>query len=760
MSGIFKMKHPASGFGGNWRECTPLGNGIHGAVMYGRIHKEKITLTHTELWRGAFQPAIPDVSDVLAHMQQAILDGKLPEADGMLCDALIQRGYAPQLPNIMPAADINIQLPMSGIFKKYSRELDMETGEGRVKFDIDGKTYSRRAFVSRADDVVVIECDKNSIIDVSVHEPDIPFYKDSDVLAKNQTVQCDGEWIFLKCDIYGVEHGVVARVIRGETALVIARVYCSGSHLTEWGRLKDYISELPTSYQELFARHMPVHRELFCRCRFELDDTDANFNLSNEELLDIAYDDELPNALTQRMWDYGRYLFISGTAENAYPCSLTGLWCPEYNAMWSFNMANINIEMIYWQCMPGHLDELMLPVFDYYSGAMDDMRENATKIYGCRGIFLPAVTAPGSMKHTCMSPHIVNWTGGAGWIAQLYYDYYIFTRDEKFLAETALPFMREAALFYRDFIIRSENEWHICPSVSPENQTSCYKGTPTHWAENVQSAVDAAMDVAIIKELCTNLLCASDITGLIPEDEAEDYRWIKNHAPEYKVNEYGAPREWLCDDFADNDRHRHQSHLYPMFPGFERVRESRETDAVYREGGIRRLTVGADCQTSWSLIQNANMAARTGDGELALRSLNIIAKTSIMANLFTNHNDWRGSGLTLTMQYAPFQIDANIGWPSAVMEMLVFSSGERTDILPALPEKWNKGSIKGLRTRCGTEVSVKWESDTCMVNIVALRDTRFMLYMPDGEVEEIEMKQGDEAVRTCALKRIKSNKGE
>lgn len=756
MSATFKMKHPSDGFGGNWREATPLGNGLHGAVMYGRIHREKIAVTHTKLWRGGVLPDIPDVSGVLRDMQKAIFNGELPEADGMLCDALLKKGYMPQLPNIMPAADINIELPKTGVFGHYVRELDMETGEGTVSFEINGRKAVRRAFVSRYDDVVVIECDKDSIIDVTVHEPDIPFYKPEDVLAKDQQLNYitddDGEWIFMRCRIYGVEHGIVVRIIRKDTALITARVYYDGTSDTQWKSIKTYITELPVSYNELFARHEPLHRELFGRCRFELEDEEQdNFSLSNEALIDAAYDGEISNALVKRTWDFGRYLFICGTAEGGYPCSLTGLWCPEYNAMWSFNMANINIEMIYWHCMPGQLDELMLPVFDYYSGAVDDMRLNAQRIYGCRGIFLPAVTAPGSMRHTCMSPHITNWTGGAGWIAQLYYDYYSFTGNKKFLVETALPFMREAALFYRDFIIRSDNEWHICPSVSPENRTSCYKGENIQWADHVQAAIDATMDVAIIKELCSHLIEAAELTGLIPPEETEDYRWIKEHAPKYKINEYGAPREWLCDDFADNDRHRHQSQLYPMFPGFERARESSVTDAIYKKGLTRRLTVGADCQTSWSLIQSANLAARVGDGELALNCFNRIAKSCITANLLTTHNDWRGSGLTLTMQYAPFQIDANIGWCAAVMEMLVFSSEDRMDILPALPKGWRKGRITGLRTRCGTEISAEWENESCKVQIRALRAAKFVLFMPNGEQENVTMKQNDEIIRVGVI---------
>ncbi len=753
MASIFKMKQPASGFGGNWREGTPLGNGFHGALMYGRIRKEKITLSHTELWRFGVHQAIPDVSDVLPEMRKKILSGNAPQADGMLLDALRKRGYNPGGTKIIPAADINIEYPTDKVFKHYSREIDMDKAEGKVSFELDGEIHTRRAFVSRKDDVVVIECDKDSIIDISIHEPDIPWYRPDDVHVKDPTVITDGEWTYFKAYADGVEHGAVMRVVKKDTALITVKLYCEGTSETKWAELKNHIEALPADYDTLLNRHIPLHKELMDRCKFELDDGDESLkSLSNEELLDIAYDDELPNALTKRMWDYGRYLFISSTAEGSNPCMLTGLWCPEYDAMWAINMANINIEMIYWHCMVGGLDELMHTMFNYYSSAMDEMHENARQIYGCRGIYLPAVSVPTQLRQTCMAPHIINWTAGAGWIAQHYFDYYLFTKDEDFLKNTAYPFMKEAALFYIDFLMWDKDSWHVCPSISPENRTLNYRNEGIIYPDTVQTSIDATMDVAVVKELMSNLLKIADMTDLVPEEDAAEYRRILEHAPEYQVNEKGAPKEWLHDDFPDNDEHRHQSHLYPMFPGFEKVRIDDETDKLYRQGGLNRMSTGAYHQTSWSLIQNANMMARTRDGETAYKSLNIIAKSCIMSNLFTNHNDWRGGGLSLELRAAPFQMDANIGWPSAVMEMLLFSYIGRMDILPALPKKWAKGSIKGLRTRVGTAVDIEWANGSCVADIKALRDTEFDLYMPDGSMEHIKLNKNETVQRTAIIK--------
>jgi len=609
-----------------------------------------------------------------------------------------------------------------------------------------------------------VECDAGSRIDLTVHGTD-RIGVQQNMLHHVQTLRMEDRICF-KAEIGGQEHGAVAKIIRGSRMLILVKLYTVGHSAEKWQELGRELDTLPTDYDVLHDRHIVEHRALFDRCRFMLDEptpTDAASNETlvdispNETLLDASYESGMPNALAERMWYFGRYLLISGTRTGGLPLNLTGLWSGEYRAFWAFNMANINLEMTYWQALPGGLEELMLPVFDYYDSAMDDMKENARKLYGCKGIFLPAVTMPGGMKHVCLAPHITNWTAGAGWMAQHYHDYWLYTRDEAFLRNRALPFMREAALFYLDFVVWQGDTWHVCPSVSPENHTRDYRGGTdrepgiTHAARDVgdgtQSAIDSAMDVAVIRELFGHLLKIGHTTDLIPEEAMKAYEAMIKGAPAYLTNEWGAPREWLHEDFPDNDLHRHQSHLYPMFPGLERTRESTAATNVYRRGALRRMTVGLSHQTSWSLIQNAHTMARAGEGEFAWESLNLISKSCIMNNLFTTHNDWRGSGIGLELPMAPFQIDANTGWTSAVQEMLLFSDTERLDLLPALPKAWAKGSIGPLRTRCGVDVDIRWDHHEHFgtVRLTAGRETAFTVFYPDGTNASFSWRQGDTA---------------
>ncbi len=427
------MNRPASWWNDTWREGMPIGNGFHGGLAYGSAANERIMLTHTTLWREARQPEMPDVSHVLPAMRKLVSAGKAVEADRLILSELQKNGYEPNLGFPFPAADLLISMPAKEGFSKYRRELLMDRAEATVRYCDGQELFFRRAFVSRADDVLIVEANAGVQVALAVHAPDTVHSETIELPVNARSVQ-EGEWIFFKAEIDRIEHGVVARVVRGERTLILCKVFTTGSSEAQWPSLKEILEKLPADYDVLMERHLPEHRRLFGACRLTLGDDRFTREDLNRTLLDEAYGEGMPNALVERMWAYGRYLLVCGTAKGGLPCPLMGLWSGEYRPFWAFNMANINLEMIYWQALPGMLPELVLPVFDYYERHMEDLRENARKLYGCRGIYLSAVSAPGGLKANCMAPHIINWTAGAGWIAQLYHEYWSFTGDHDFLS--------------------------------------------------------------------------------------------------------------------------------------------------------------------------------------------------------------------------------------------------------------------------------------------------------------------------------------
>ena len=364
-----------------------------------------------------------------------------------------------------------------------------------------------------------------------------------------------------------------------------------------------------------------------------------------------------------------------------------------------------------------------MPLFDFYLTLMEDYRENARKLFGCRGILLPMFLDNHSGRKKNLRPHVIYWTASSSWIANIFYDYYLFTRDLDFLQKKAYPFMREAALFYEDFMQKDERGYlKSYPSNSPEN---CAIGD-FDGSENVRVCINATMDFAALKQLLRDLLHAEEVLGIV--DEKNDV-WTEMLAaiPPYKVNDEGALCEWMHNDFRDNYAHRHMTHLYPLFPGREIGKEDKVLFAACRRAVELRYQIGMKEQTGWSFAHMANVWAKLGDAEYAEECLKLLLRFCTGNNLLTYHNDWHNQGVTLKYlwaRHAPFQIDANLGFTSAVQQMLIDSGETWLEIFPALPSEWQNVSIGPCLTRCGVEVVLERTGEDITVKLKAYCDTK------------------------------------
>lgn len=622
----------------------------------------------------------------------------------------------------------------------------METGEVIVSWTDDGLAYERKVFVSRPADLVVmtLRSEGGSLeadITLDLHErvDALRGFSGESALPENAETQHDGEWIrYAATNDDGTDFGAVARIEKDSgSALVVVKLFINEDRASAWSRLKAELSGVEMDYDALLTPHAVVHGELFKRMTLDLGASAADHAQSNEELLLDAYQGEAPSALVEKMWSFGRYLLISSSREGGLPCPLLGKWCGEYVGFWSFNMANENLQMTYWQALSGGIPETLLPVFDYFDGMMDDFRENAQKLFGCRGICVPAVSTPPSGLHKLIAPHILHWTGAAAWIAQHYYDYFIYTGDKRFLKERALPFLRETALFYEDFFTVGDDGFFVSsPSNSPENNPAEY-WDGLGMGQAMEITMNATMDFALAKEVLTHLIEGSGILG-DDGDEVEKWKNMLEKIPPYQINEDGAVREWMHPFFSDNYHHRHQSHIYPVFPGIEVTRDSDPGLFKAFETAIRkRLEIGISEQTGWSLAHMACVYARMQDGNSALECLNLLSRSCIKNNFYTVHNDWRGMGIGVEMEWAPFQIDANMGWSAAIQEMLLFSVPGKIFVLPALPKAWKRGSVSGLVARGGITVSIDWNEDAVSVELLSATDQTIEFSVDGGEWKRI-----------------------
>ncbi|MDC0497461.1 glycoside hydrolase family 95 protein, partial [bacterium] len=510
-------------------------------------------------------------------------------------------------------------------------------------------------------------------------------------------------------------------------------------------RLTKELAGFEANYDALFERHAPLHGEKFNSVGISFN-VSGERGTSNEHLLLDAYQNGASTELIEKLYDYGRYLLISSSTAGGYPAGLQGIWNGDYRPPWSgLYGINENLQMTYWQALPGGLEESIMAFYDYFDAHMDEFRYNAKQLWGCDGIYIPPFMSPdsGVMRHT--AAHVINWSDAAGWLASFYYDYYLFTGDTEFLKERAIPFMKEVALFYEDFAVLGDDDIYMFfPSQSPENQPvdKMVKNPKTGRVANIKVQINSTIAVAICKELLTNLIASCEVAGVESEGVV---RWEAMLAkmPEYQINEDGALREWMHPDFDDNYEHRHQSHIYPVFPGNEVTEESNpEIYEATRVAIERRLVIGLKSQTGWSLAHMANVYARLGDGDRALEALNLLSRSCLGKNFFTYHNDWRSMGVTMRFMWgrtAPFQMDANFGISSAVIEMLCGSTPDMLRILPALPTEWGQGEFNDMLTRVGVRTSAEWDMSKkeIRLELSAGRDTSFFLKLP-SEINSIE----------------------
>ena len=761
------LKSPASWPGNKWREALPAGNGIFGAALYGNVRQDTILLNHGALWHGTRRDCLPDVSGTLPEVRALMDDRRYVEANTVLTDALSREGYSSNLGSFLPLGALRLSMPVDRGFENYSRSIEMGTGELAVRWRDGEIDHSRKLFVSRADDIIVCEIEAagnpmNYTIELEPHRPGAAAshaVENDDILNKNrvsyeeileqsETVP-QGDFIrYASTNSDGTDFGAVFRLViesgrkteidRGFAVtgairiLLIGRLFVNGDRNREWPKLEKELGDLDSDYAMLMRPHSERHGALFHSTSVRLGSFDTA--KSNEELLLEAYRGSCPAELAQRMWAFGRYLLISATREDGLPCALYGLWCGDYNPVFCHNVANVNIEMIYWHALVGGLSGLMHSVFSYYSGLLDDSRENAARLFGCRGINIHGYTSPGIGLATVNVPVIMNWTGAAAWISKFYFDYYIYTGDRQFLAETALPFLQEAALFYEDFLVTgADGMLQFYPSVSPENSPGNF--VPEDYDDlghPLPTTINATMEISVCKELLTNLIHAYRILGKCDSD-IRKWEDMLNRMPPYEINSEGAVREWTHPDFEDNDNHRHIAHLYPVFPGQEVTMEG--NPGLFRAFTVaaeKRVSTGLSAQSGWSLAYLSNLYARMHNGDEALACLDLLARSCVMSNLLTTHNDWRDMGVCLRFDQAPFQIDANMGWVSAVQEMLLYSSPDLIRILPALPERWGVGEVKGFRFPGGT-VSFSWNTRAGRFSgsLSASRDIAFTLELPE-----------------------------
>lgn len=735
------FSRPASWWGSTWREALPTGNGVIGAAVYGGAANDTIMINHGDLWWQGHVGVLQDVADKLKDVRKKMEEGRPAAAQDVLSNALITKGYRPQPAYPLPLCELNVRMKLEKPAREYSRVLNMENGEVSVTFKDGVSRVERSLFVSRAQDVVAYEIAKTGAksIDVTLSFDCVDKFNARTPAAISKlpeavNVKYENYFMYFSArSDNATEFGAVAfvnyyggsmkadesglHIAGADKVLVLIKPFIESQREKEWKTLKSKLSAIKLTYDKLLKEHTPLHNKLFNSAELDLS-ADGRDEYA-DALLDQAFrTGEMPPALLEKLWAYGRYLTVCGSAPVAAPLSPYGLWCGDYKAENAQITAAGSLQTMYAHAFAGNLAEFSKAVFTYYESVLDDLRKNSSRLYGCRGILVPAVMARGTGVFGSVDSRVLHFTAAGGWIARLFYDYYLFTEDVKFLKEHALPFMREVVMFYEEFFKVTSDTYESCPSYS--------------FGSDAVIGKSATIDFAVARDVISNLVAGSETAGVYKTEVAK-WKDMLTRIPRYKITEEGTVREYLDKKFPDSFERSSTAVFYPVLSG-EVDKFAPELFKAFLTTARKKSAQAGDDQTALSLGQYAMLYARLGEGDAALAVLTDMVRVMAMNNLITASSDWRGMGVGTDDLWAGYTVEGNLAITGAVQDMLLQSWPDKIALLPGLPAALEKGSVSGLQTRTGGALDMTWDmrKGVVIAKIKSRKAKKITLVLPAG----------------------------
>lgn len=720
-----------------WENALPIGNGFQAAMLYGNVEKEIFQLNEHTVWSGSpNRNDNPNALEALPKVRKLIFEGEYKAAENLANEKIISKKSHGQM--FQPVGNLELTFTDHKNYSNYYRELDIEKAIAKTSYLVDGVTYTREAFTSFPDRVMVIKlsADKTNKISFSAALTSQHIKQDIKVNGKNELslwgTTSDHEGVEGK-----VEFNALARIkaysgnitntensVNIENANSVLIFVSIASNFNNYHdisgdenqRAKDFMDKaFGKNYEDMKADHILAYQKYFKRVKLDLGSTEASKFPTDERLKNFNSTED-PSFVTL-YYQFGRYLLISSSQPGGQPANLQGIWNGDLKPAWDSKYTiNINTEMNYWPAEKTNLSEMHEPLLKLVMELSETGKETAKVMYGADGWLTHHNTDIWRITGPIDGSFWGIWNGGGGWLSQHLWEHYLYTGDKEYL-ETVYPAIKGAAEFYADFLVEHPKyKWLVvAPGNSPENAPKEHQGASI--------TAGSTMDNQLVFDVFSATINAAKALGK-DKNLIRKLEGLKKRLPPMQIGKHNQLQEWLDDVDIPTDKHRHISHLYGLYPSNQ--------ISPYRNPKLfaaakNTLLQRGDVSTGWSMGWKVNWWAKMQDGNHAYK---------LIQNQLTPLGTVKGGGGTynnLFDAHPPFQIDGNFGCTSGITEMLMQSNDGAIHLIPALPDNFKNGVVSGLKTRGGFTIdNMTWENGQLIsVKITSTLGGNFRLRAPN-----------------------------